>query len=117
MGRRRGDPDLDPDLKALVQKVGKDKLSPDISAQEKYHSRSIKIRRLVLEFLVMHEGTTWANVLELHARAANYADCSSVTSARWIHQFTRVGAPCELLEATDHWVLIKRGRTDKEPIP
>jgi hypothetical protein len=109
MGRKRGDPSLDPSLRALVQQVGKDKLSPDISAQEKYHSRSLTIRRKVLEFLVTHDGTTWANVLELHARAANYADCSSVTAARWVHQFTRVGAPCELIEAVDHWMLARRG--------
>ena len=110
MPRRRGEPDIAPDLKALVQMVGKDKLSPDISAQEKYHSRSLRIRRLVLEFLLMNDGSTWSNVLELHARAANYADCSSVTAARWVHQFTRVGAPMELIEAVDHWLLMRRGR-------
>ena len=109
MSRRRGDPEMDANLRELVKTVGKDKLSPDISAQEKYHSRSIRIRRLVLEFLVTNDGTTWANVLELHARAGNYADCSSVTAARWVHQFTRVGAPMELIEGVDHWVLSRRG--------
>lgn len=109
MPRRRGDPTLDPRLQALVQRVGKDKLSPDISAQEKYHSRSIKIRRLILEFMILNDGTTWSNILELHARAANYADCSSVTAARWVHQFTRVGSDMELIEAVDHWLLMRRG--------
>lgn len=106
--RPRGGNQLDANMRNLVRQIGKDKLAPDITAQEVYYSRSIRIRRLILEFLIMSEGTSWANLPELHARAANYAGCSSVTAARWIHQFTRVGAKHRLIEAIDHWLVERR---------
>ncbi len=92
----------------LVRDIGRNKLAPDRSSEERYYSRSLEIRRLIAEFLIENEGTTWANLPELHARAGNYAGCSSVTAARWVHQFTRVGARHRLVEAVDHWVLERR---------
>jgi hypothetical protein len=107
-GRKRGEEPVDSGLQKLIQDVGRNKLGPDVSALEVYYSRSIRIRRLIAEFLTENEGTLWSNLPELHARAANYAGCSSPTSARWIHQFTRVGAPWRLVESVDHWLLDRR---------
>jgi len=95
-------------MQRLVREVGRSKLAPDVTAEERHYSRSLRIRRLIAEFLVENEDSTWDNLLELHARAANYASCSSVTAARWVHQFTRVGARHKLVEAVDHWLLVRR---------
>jgi len=107
-GRRRGDALLDPDVERLIRGLGADKPASDVTAEERHYSRSLRIRRLIEEFLVENEGTTWANLPELHARAANYAGCSSVTGARWVYQMTRAGMPHKLVEAVDHWILERR---------
>src|SRR3989337_822597 len=107
-GRRRGCPVPDPALRRLAESVGANKLGPDVSAQEVYYSRSLKIRRLILEFLKENEETTWTNLAEIHARAALHAGCSPVTSARWIFTYTRVGGPCRIVEAVDHMIIQRR---------
>ncbi len=111
-GRRRGDDELDrrlePDLAVLVRQVGRNKLAPDTSAVERHYSRSLRFRTLIVEFLRENNGTTWADVGELDARAANYAGCASQTAARWVYQLTRVGAPFRLVDALDHWILERR---------
>jgi len=101
----RGETDADPSMRALIRAVGKNKLVPDRTAQEIYYSRSLVIRRLIAEFLEANVGSVWTDLTELHARAANYASCSSVTAARWIRQFTSVGTRHRLLDAVDHWIL------------
>jgi hypothetical protein len=107
-GRKRGDAVPDPDTERLIRVIGGDKPAPDVSAEERHYSRSLRIRRLVGEYLKTNVGSTWANLPELHARAANYAGCSSNTAARWVYQFTRVGMPYKLVDAVEYWVLEKR---------
>jgi hypothetical protein len=109
-GRKRGDavPVPDPDTERLIRVIGGDKPAPDVSAEERHYSRSLRIRRLVMEYLATNVGSTWRHPTELHARAANYAGCSSVTAARWVYQFTRVGMPYQLVDAVEYWVLEKR---------
>jgi hypothetical protein len=108
-GRKRGDTIVDAALDKLLRGAGTDKPAPDVSAEERHYSRSLRIRRLVEEFLQLNEGTSWANLLELHARAANYAGCASTTASRWVYQFTRAGMRHKLIEAVDHWMLERRG--------
>lgn len=97
-----------PDLERIVKSVGRNKIAPDMSAEERFYSRSLSIRKLVMEFLVMNEGTAWSSLMELYARAANYAGCSSTTAARWVFQFTRAEAGFQLTEAVDHFILERR---------
>lgn len=104
----RGESNPDPSMRALIRAVGKDKLVPDRTAQEIYYSRSVTIRRLIAEFLEQNVGSVWTDLTELHARAGNYAGCSSVTASRWIRQFTSVGARHRLLDGVDHWILERR---------
>ncbi len=112
-GRKRGDPFEDASLRRLVASTGANKLAPDVSSEEVYYNRSMRIRRLILEFLIENEnGTIWRNLAELEARAGNYAGCSVVTAHRWIYQFTRVGARHRLIEAVDHWILEARTNGD-----
>ena len=107
-GRKRGDSELDPEMERLVREVGRSKVVPDSTAIERHYTRSLRFRHLVMEFLLEAEGTTWADLGELHARAANYAGCASQTAARWVYQLTRVGGPFRLVEAVDHWILERR---------
>lgn len=107
-GVRRGQAAFDPDMKRLVMDIGKGKIGPDVTAIERHYSRSLAIRSRVLEFLLENEGSTWADLSELYARAANHAGCASETAHRWVHQFTRVGAGFRLLQAIDYWVLERR---------
>src|SRR5713101_5513890 len=100
----RGETTPNDSMRALIRAVGKNKLVPDRTAQEIYYSRSLVIRRLIAEFLEANVGSTWTDLTELHARAGNYANCSSVTAGRWIRQFTSVGTKHRLLDAIDHWV-------------
>lgn len=107
-GRRRGETELDPGMRRLVREIGRNKTVPDTTAIERHYSRSLRFRHLVLEFLLLNDGTTWTDLAELHARAANYAGCALQTAGRWVYQMSRVDAPFRLVEAVDHWVLERR---------
>lgn len=109
MVRRRGDVELDPRLRAIVETSGKNKPTPDTSAEERYHARSLRIRNRIAEWLTLNEGTTWATMTEINNRAANYAGCSSVTAARWVSQFTVVGTAHKIILATDYFLIERRG--------
>lgn len=106
--RKRGETELDPEMKRLVRAVGRDKLVPDTTAIERHYARSLRFRHLIIEYLLENDGSSWSDLAELHARAANYAGCASQTAARWVYQLTRVEGPFRLLEAVDHWVLVRR---------
>jgi len=107
-GRRRGEPSADANLTRLVRLAGKNLLAPDTTAIERHIRRSERIQRKVAEYLTDNVGSVWTDLAELHARAANYAGCASPTAARWVYQFTRVGAAFRLLDGVDHWVLERR---------
>lgn len=104
----RGKPSLDPSLKRLVQLVGKNLVAPDTTSVERHIRRSERIQRKIAEYLTDNVGSAWTDLVELHARAANYAGCASPTAARWIFQLTRAGQAFRLLDAVDHWVLERR---------
>lgn len=108
-GRRRGDSDLAPELRAIIESVGKDKLTPDITADERYYSRSLAYRRKIAEFLMQNEGTTWTTLEELCNRAGNYAGCSVVTARRWVKQFTVAGTAHKIVQSIDYIILERRG--------
>lgn len=108
--KARDETELNPEMQRLVRIIGRDKVVPDTTALERHYSRSLRFRHLIVEFLLENSDTTWTDISDLHARAANYAGCSSQTAARWVFQLTRVDAPFRLLEAVDHWVLERRER-------
>lgn len=110
--RARGLVPLSDSMRVLVDAVGESKVAADMSAEERYYSRSLDIRQLIAEFLGLpeNEGSVWSSQTELHARAANYAGCSLVTAERWIFQFTRVGTDFRLSKVdVGKWMLERRG--------
>ncbi len=80
--------------------------------KEKYLSRSLKIRLLILKYLRENEGRTWTSEMDLYACAGLYASCSSVMAARWVLHWTRVDGPMEIVPMVGHGVRMRcaRGR-------
>jgi hypothetical protein len=84
---------------------------PDISAEERIYSRSIKIRLAILEYLKKlserdHDSLiAWDSITNLAVSAANYVEASgwdtkpasSVTAARWCQQFMYGDGPFQSL--------------------
>jgi hypothetical protein len=116
-GRRssslRGKTSLTPELRELAHLSGEVKLAPDTTAVERHYARSLRIREYILEFLKENAGSTWSDPRELYARAANFCNpiCSTTTAERWIHQFTRVGAPFKIVEGLGYVILERREGT------
>jgi len=108
----RGRTALTAELQALARLSGEVKIAPDTTAVERHYARSLRIREFILEFLKENAGSTWADVRELYARAANFCDpiCAESTAERWIHQYTRVGAPFKLVEGLGYVILERRDR-------
>jgi hypothetical protein len=71
-------------------------VAPDRTAVETHISRSLKYRRLIMEFLLENEDTTWESRRELDGRAANFAGSSLQCAEKWVFQWTLVGAPWRL---------------------
>jgi len=105
---KRGGSEPDTNLRRLVRLAGKNLAAPDTTAVERHIRRSERIQRKIGEYLADNVGSVWADLSELHARAANYAGCASPTAARWIFQLTRVGQGFRLLDGIDHWILERR---------
>jgi len=87
--------------RAFLQRKSKSPL-PDMSAEERYYSRSLKIRLGVLECLIklalqqkLRPQPPWQSFEDLGSYCANYVfssgwdgkPASSVTAARWCKQF------------------------------
>jgi hypothetical protein len=71
-----------------------DTTTPDTSAEERYYSRSLRIRRAVLEFLDDNVGRGWADLMTMAGECGNTGKpmpFSSITAYRWIAQFTAPG--------------------------
>jgi hypothetical protein len=67
---------------------------PDISAEERYYSRSLKIRRSVLTWLDSNIGRGWVDLMTMAGECGNSGKpmpFSSITAYRWIAQFTAPG--------------------------
>lgn len=62
----------------------------------------------IKEWMRMNEGKVWESYSEMAAQAANYAECSSVTSDRWIHQLSRFNAPWKVLDRGGGTVSVER---------
>lgn len=68
-----------------------DNSKPDISAEERYYSRSLKIRRSVILWLDENVGRGWYKLQTMANECANSGKpipFSSTTADRWIGQFT-----------------------------
>ncbi len=102
--RRRGKPDLTPDLERLAN-VGKPKLVPDRSSTERFLSLSRSYKKNLLFWLWGNADTTWPDLDDLWNESSWYAGCSPTTAKRWIGQFTSRLAPFLLREAQDYWIL------------
>ena len=81
----------------------------DISAEERFYNRSIKIRRGIMAWLVENEDKSFESLGDLEAQAANMANCSMVTARRWLYQFTRENKPFEIVDKGDFYII--RGRS------
>jgi len=71
---------------------------PDMTATERHISRSLRIRRQIMKFMVQNVGQAYEEPSDLANQAANAAGCASETAARWIKQFTAPGALFSLIE-------------------
>lgn len=80
----------------------------DISADERFYNRSVRIRRLVMKFLAEHVNERYDSLGELEADAANFAKCSMPCSRRWIFQFTRPDKPFWLEERPEMYIIRER---------
>jgi len=65
-----------------------DKLVKDWSAEERFFNRSRLIRRRVDAWMLDSLGMIFESVSTMCDECANYARCSSITSYRWIHQYS-----------------------------
>ena len=93
----------------IQRAIDSGKAVEDISAEERFYNRSIKIRRGIMAWLVENEDKSFESLGDLEAQAANMANCSMVTARRWLYQFTRENKPFEIVDKGDFYVI--RGRT------
>ena len=80
----------------------------DISADERFYQRSVKIRRKILEWMADHVNDRFDSMGEMEAQAANFAKCSMPTARRWIFQFIQPDKPFWIEELSDFYVLRER---------
>jgi hypothetical protein len=88
--------------------IDKGKVIGDISADERFYNRSVKIRRKVMEWMIENVNGRWESLGEMEARAANFAGCSMPCSRRWLFQFSQPGKPFRIVETTDWYILRER---------
>ncbi len=81
----------------------------DISSEERFYNRSVKIRKGIMGFLVDNEDKSYESLGDLEAQAANAAKCSMVTARRWLYQFTREGKPFQIVDKGNFYII--RGRS------
>lgn len=81
----------------------------DISSEERFYNRSVKIRKGIMAFLVDNEDKSFESLGDLEAQAANSAKCSMVTARRWLYQFTREGKPFQIVDKGNFYII--RGRS------
>lgn len=85
---------------------------PDISAEERYYARSVKIRRHVILWLDKNVGRGWRQLLEMAEECGNDGKplpFSSTTGYRWIHQFTAPNFAFGLRpDENENWEIFRR---------
>lgn len=84
----------------LVKTIGNRKYA-DLSATERHYFLSLRIRQRITLWLHWHEGETFSSPYEMAIGAANEAYCSSLTSRRWLDQYTYEGMPWKLVALDD----------------
>jgi hypothetical protein len=93
---------------AMQTAIDTGKAVADISADERFYNRSVKIRRLVMEWMAAHVDERFDSLGEMEAQAANHAKASMPTARRWIFQFIQPGKPFWIQEATSFYILRER---------
>src|SRR3989304_5333826 len=114
MGRRRGDPELSPELREMLR-TGK--VAPDMSSEERNYLRSLRFRERIQVWLEKNEGSFWVDIEALEIQAGNYANCSMVTGPRWRNQKTAPGQKWVNLRDGEGWALMSPARENGgEPV-
>jgi len=80
----------------------------DISADERFYNRSVKIRRKIMEWMMKHVNENFDSLGEMEAQAANFARCSMPCSRRWIFQFVQPDKPFYIEEKPDFYIIRER---------
>ena len=80
----------------------------DISADERFYARSVRIRRKIMEWMLANLDQRFDSMGEMEAQAGNYAKASMVTARRWIFQFSQPGRPFRIEESADFYILRER---------
>lgn len=84
------------------------KAMADISADERFYNRSVRIRRKVMAWLMENVNQPFDTLGDMEAQCGNYAGCSMPTARRWIFQWTRPGKPFLIEERTDLYIIRER---------
>ena len=95
--------------KEIQRALDSGKAIADLSAEERFYNRSVRIRRGIMAWLVDNEDKTFESLGDMEAQAANKANCSMVTARRWIYQYTRENKPFEVVDKGDYYII--RGRS------
>ena len=93
---------------AMQTAIDSGKVVADISADERFYNRSVRIRRKVMEFLIEHVNERFDSMGEMEAQAANHAKASMPTARRWIFQFVQPGKPFWIEEQADFYIIRER---------
>lgn len=89
-----------------MQRTLTGKVVADVSADERFYNRSVKIRKKILVWMSDHIGDRWESLGEMEAQAANYARCSMPCSRRWLYQFSQPGKPF-IIADTPQWYILR----------
>ena len=93
---------------AMQTAVDTGKAVADVSADERFYNRSVRIRRKIMLWMADHVGERFDSLGEMEAQAGNYAKCSMPCARRWIFQFAQPGMPFRIEELADFYVVRER---------
>ncbi len=93
---------------AMQTAIDSGKAVADISADERFYARSVRIRRLIMGWMVDNVNQRFDSMGEMEAQAANYAKASMVTARRGISQFTHPARPCWMQDPPAFYILRER---------
>lgn len=93
---------------AMQTAIDSGKAVADISADERFYARSVRIRRYIMAWMVENVNQRFDSMGEMEAQAANSAKASMVTARRWIFQFSQPGKPFRIEESADFYIIRER---------
>jgi hypothetical protein len=110
VGEREKEKEPDARMKAgaIQDALDGGKAMADISADERFYNRSVRIRRKVMKWLLENVNESFDTLGDMEAMCGNYAGCSMPTARRWIFQWTRPGKPFMVEERTDLYIIRER---------